>query len=294
MTITQKNSEKCLIIGCGDLGRRLSQQLHTENVECIGVRRTVTANISGLSYRVADVNNQDELKKILCDKFHIIVVSMTPSERSDAGYEQAYVQTAQNLIRQLTSLALKPRLILFISSTAVYAQDDGSWVDEHSSTSPTNFSGKRLLEAEKVIQESGFNNTIVRFSGIYGPGRYRLIEQVKEKRASTSMHYTNRIHADDCAAVLAHLIKLDKTQQLKPIYLASDSSPTPMVEVVSWIANVLNINDFLSANAINERGNKRISNELLLESGYQFLYPDFKLGYKNILDTYEISKQDSF
>jgi nucleoside-diphosphate-sugar epimerase len=284
MKNAEKKREKCLIVGCGDLGRRLSQQLDHNHYDCVGLRRSIVPNIPGLSYSAIDVHDVDALKKILCDDFRIIVLSMTPNERSDSGYQQAYVQTTQNLVAYLNDLALRPRLIIFVSSTAVYAQDAGEWVDEQSPTMPTNFSGQRLLEAEKILQGSGLNHVILRFSGIYGPGRYRLIEQVKEKRASASTHYTNRIHADDCARALAHLIELDKTKKMEPVYLASDSSPTPMIEVVSWIASQLNITDFLSADVINERGNKRISNRLLLDSGYQFLYPDFRLGYATLID----------
>jgi hypothetical protein len=110
-----------------------------------------------------------------------------------------------------------------------------------------------------------------------------LIEQVVQQRASASTAYTNRIHADDCAGVLAHLIKLSEQQPLAPVYLATDSSPTPMVDVVSWIAVQLGIENFLSSDANNERGNKCISNQRLLETGYQFIFKGYQQGYTEIL-----------
>ena len=105
-----------------------------------------------------------------------------------------------------------------------------------------------------------------------------------QKRASASPHYTNRIHADDCAGVLAHLIAQSQQQELSPLYLASDCAPTPMVDVVSWIAEQLGIEDFLAKDAVNERGNKRISNHRLLNSGYRFIYPNFHDGYATLLN----------
>jgi nucleoside-diphosphate-sugar epimerase len=105
-------------------------------------------------------------------------------------------------------------------------------------------------------------------------------------RASASPHYTNRIHVEDCAGVLAHLIELAKVQALEPVYLATDSSPTPMREVVSWIAQQLDVSDFLAADAVNERGNKRISNQRLLSTGYVLRYPDFRLGYRELIADY--------
>lgn len=284
MTINASPQEKLLIIGCGDIGQRLAQQLEPNRYQITGLRRHPPEDLPCLRYRSCDATQSGQLKTILGDEaFNVIVISMTPADRSDAGYDNAYVQTCQNLVAGLKHHQQRPRLVIFVSSTAVYGQNDSSWVDELSPTEPEGFSGKRLLEAEQVIQQSGFAHCIVRFSGIYGPGRNRLIEQVKQKRASASPHYTNRIHADDCAGVLAHLIELQHTQDLASVYLATDSSPTPMIEVVSWIAGQLGVEDFLSPDAVNERGNKQISNRRLLASGYALRYPDFRTGYAELI-----------
>lgn len=283
MTLNLSLHEKLLIIGCGDIGRRLADQLDPQAYRITGLKRSATADLPNLQYRQCDATNPQALASVVAEGFDVIVISMTPSERSDAGYQRAYVDSCRHLVDALKAQGLRPRLLVFVSSTGVYAQDDGSWVDETSPTEPESFSGKRLLEAEQILQESGYGHLILRFSGIYGPGRNRLIEQVKQQRAANSSHYTNRIHADDCAGVLAHLINLQKHQTLPSVFLASDSSPTPMVDVVSWIAGQLGIKDFLAADAVNERGNKRISNRRLLDSGYQLRYPDFKQGYKELL-----------
>lgn len=284
MTINSSSQEKLLIIGCGDIGQRLAQQLNPQRYQVTGLRRNPPADQPYLQYQRADVTQMGELDALFAhQRFDVIVISMTPAERSDAGYERAYVQTCHHLVTALQHHQRQPRLLLFVSSTAVYAQNDGSWVDELSLTEPDSFSGKRLLEAEHIIQNSGFNASIIRFSGIYGPGRNRLIEQVKQQRASTSTHYTNRIHADDCAGVLAHLIELHQRQPLADVYIATDSSPTPMIEVVSWIAGQLGIENYLSDDAINERGNKRVSNHRLLACGYSLRYADFRSGYAGLL-----------
>lgn len=287
MTINAYSQEKLLIIGCGDIGRRLAQQLSPERYRITGLRRHPPEDLPHLQYRACNVTQTRQLDAILdSENFDIIVISMTPAERSDSGYEQAYVQTCRNLVAGLKRHQRQPRLVIFVSSTAVYGQNDGSWIDEQSPTEPDSFSGKRLLEAEQVIQHGGFVYSILRFSGIYGPGRNRLIEQVKQGRASASPHYTNRIHADDCAGALAHLIELQRTQDLEPVYLATDSLPAPMIEVVSWIAGQLGVEGFLSPDAVNERGNKRIGNRCLQESGYRLRYPDFRSGYAELLSSH--------
>ena len=277
------SKEQVLIVGAGDIGARFAHFLPEDQYQVIGLRRRPPADLPYLHYRACDVTDAAQLQEHLTPELGVILVTMTPSERSDAGYEQAYVQTCRHLVAGLKANGCAPRLILFVSSTAVYDQMDGSWVDENSPTEPDTFSGKRLLEAEQVILESGFNSAIVRFSGIYGPGRNRLIEQVRQKRASASTHFTNRIHADDCARSLAHLVSLSRQQALESIYLASDSAPAPMLDVVTWLAAQMRVSDFLSDAAVNERGNKRCSNQRLLNTGFEFLYPEYKKGYLSLL-----------
>lgn len=282
------SKERVLIVGCGDIGRRLALSLPQESYDITGLRRTPPVDESFLRYQACDVTHSVQLGEVLKQDFSVIVISMTPSERSDAGYQRAYVQTCQNLADALQAQSLKPRLLIFVSSSAVYGQVDGSWVDERSPTEPEGFSGKRLLEAESIIQKSGFANTIVRFSGIYGPNRNRLIEQVRQKKASASTHITNRIHADDCAGSLAHIIELNRNgQHVQPIYLATDSAPVAMIDVVTWLAQQMGVVDFLSDEAVNERGNKRCSNQRLLDSGFVFRYPTFKEGYAAVLEEYK-------
>lgn len=278
------SKEQVLIVGCGDIGQRLAQCLPQDTYEVTGLRRNPPEDLPFLRYQACDVTNAAELAEVLLQNFAVIIISMTPSERSDAGYERAYVQSCRNLVEGLNAQALTPRLIIFVSSTAVYGQMDGGWVDENSPTEPVGFSGERLLEAEAIIKNSGYTNTIVRFSGIYGPNRNRLIEQVKQKRASASPHFTNRIHADDCARSLAHLIERNRVgERLESVYLATDSAPAPMVEVVTWLAEQMGVKEFLSEAATNERGNKRCSNQRLLDSGFMFRYPSFKDGYTELL-----------
>lgn len=282
------SKERVLIVGCGDIGRRLAQCLPQESYDIIGLRRNPPEDESFLRYQACDVTDPAQLGEFLRQDFSVIVISMTPSERSDAGYQLAYVQTCQNLVDALQAHSLQPRLLIFVSSSAVYGQVDGSWVDESSPTEPEGFSGRRLLEAESIIQKSGFANTIVRFSGIYGPNRNRLIEQVRQKQASASPHITNRIHADDCAGSLVHVIELNRTgQNVQPIYLATDSAPVAMIDVVTWLAQQMGVVDFLSDEATNERGNKRCSNQRLLDSGFVFRYPTFKEGYAAVLAEYK-------
>ncbi len=288
----EKPAGKVLIVGCGDIGRRLARELSGDSWTLTGLRRQPPAEQDPhLEYVAADATDPQALVRALAPGHDVIVLTMTPGERSDEGYHQAYVRTCENLLAGLRQRSQQqeqtPRLILFVSSTGVYGQDDGSLVDENSSTEPQGFSGRRLLEAEQLLRNSGLPHCIVRFSGIYGPGRRRLIEQVRSGRAALSRHWTNRIHADDCAGFLAHLIRLNADgQTLAPVYIGSDSEPAPMAEVVGWLTTKLGVDRarFAPDDPDSRAGNKRCSNARMLATGYRLRYPGYREGYGALED----------
>lgn len=226
-----------------------------------------------------------ELARLLPDVPDVIVMTPTPDERSDSGYAQAYGGSVQALLDYLErSSGAAPRLILFASSTGVYGQQQGEWVDENSSTEPANFTGQRLLEAEQRLLNSPYQSCIVRFSGIYGPGRQRLIQQVVRGQTApaTPLVYSNRIHADDAAAVLAHLLQ---QPALDNCYIATDCDPAPIHEVHQWLGAELGL-DATPGNTASERGSKRCNNARLLSTGFQFRYPSYRQGYLSVLDEF--------
>lgn len=284
------------VLGCGDIGQRLAEQLPA-TTRVVGLRRS-PASHPRIDYRQADLMDRASLEAALPLDSDVIVITMTPSEYSDAGYQRAYVHTLGNLLQVLDARASRPdsqppRRLLFVSSTSVYAQANGEWVDEDSANEPDSYSGRRLLEAEALLASSAYPACSVRFSGIYGPGRHRLIQQVRDGKGSPDLApgaepvYSNRIHVDDCAGVLAHLIRLPTVQ---PLYLASDCQPSPLGEVKQWLAEQLGYDagHLQPGPEAASRVSKRCSNRTLLDSGYRFLYPTYQQGYRQVLDLLDI------
>lgn len=281
------SQEKLLLLGFGDIASRLSHRLHKQ-YSITGVRRRAVSMPPGVSLEQADCSDHSSMGAVLAKAFDVIVLTMTPGEMNDAAYQRAYVESVKTLLSVLDKQTHQSRLIIFVSSTGVYAQKDGEWIDEQSVTMPVRYSGKRLLEAETLLAKSRYNHCIVRFSGIYGPGRERLIQQVMAGQGvpKEPVTYTNRIHADDCAGVLAHLIEKQKYEALESVYIASDCEPTPFYEVKQWIAEQLMLpTEHLQYDPAVPvaRSSKRCHNQMLLNSGYVFLYPTFKEGYKTLL-----------
>jgi nucleoside-diphosphate-sugar epimerase len=150
------------------------------------------------------------------------------------------------------------------------------------------FAGRRILEAEALLKEADFPATVVRFGGIYGPRRTGLVERVRTGRLvyqEEPPRYTNRIHRDDCAGALHHLMQLPEPEQL---YLGVDCEPASEATVAHWLAGVLGAPEprrgAPEATADPGRaGSKRCRNERLLASGYEFQYPTFREGYTAVL-----------
>ncbi len=279
------------ILGCGDLGARLADQLPASHFSVVGLRRRHLPATPDIEYRSADMQNAAALSSALPSTPEVIVMTPTPSARTDEGYQQAYVGSVQALLDYLQGRQ-PPQLILFASSTGVYGQQQGEWVDEASATEPTGFTGRRLLEAEELLQNSEFNSCVIRFAGIYGPGRQRMIQQVSTGKISPAEPpvYGNRIHADDCAAVFTHIITLHQTSQHPPnrdCYVACDSDPATLHTVHHWVADQLGVSQAQRYEAdASDRGSKRCSNHKLLTSGFQLRYSSYQQGYPPIIAEY--------
>ena len=156
----------------------------------------------------ADLTSPETLQT-LPSAFDYIFYTAAPDTHDDAAYRSVYVEGLNNLLHALAQEGRHPRRVFLTSSTGVYGESSGAWVDETSPTEPTEFAGIRLLEGERLLLESPFPATILRLGGIYGPGRASLIERVRRGEivwGDESPVYFNRIHRDDAAGVLHHLI----------------------------------------------------------------------------------------
>jgi nucleoside-diphosphate-sugar epimerase len=281
------HEQQILIAGCGDVGSTLGLSLIAAGHKVRGLRRTINQLPAGIQGIAGDLADPASLKGKLgrCD---ILVYCAAASRHDEAGYRSAYVDGLANV---LAALPERPHHLLFTSSSGVYHQADGSWVNESSPTEPARFSGRIMLEAEQQALNSGIDTTLVRFSGIYGPGRNHLINQVRSGLGAPlePAHYSNRIHRDDCAGVLQHLIGLRlQNRPLHSLYLASDDEPATLHDVMQWLASELGVSIRETASA-RRTGSKRCENARLRASGYRFLYPDFRSGYRAVLAAPAIS-----
>jgi nucleoside-diphosphate-sugar epimerase len=274
-----------LIAGCGDLGTEAGLRFAAAGHRVIGWRRTPEKLPPAIEGVAADLPR--ELPPIP-PEVEIVVVAVAASEATEAAYRSAYLDGLRNVLDALERDRVKPRRVLFVSSTAVYGSADGGVVDERTPAEPLSFSGRILLEAEELLRiryEHSTTATIAfRLAGIYGPGRTRLIDQVKKGTAMIpeEPRITNRIYRDDAAAAIVHLTTM--ANQPAGTYIGVDDEPVDLGEVLKFLAAEMGYPEPpVGPVPVARGGDKRCSNALLRSTGFEFDYPDFRTGYRAIL-----------
>lgn len=266
-----------LLVGCGDLGTALATRLVAAGHRVTALKRSPpTQPIAGVDYHRVDLRR--DLPDLPGANFAQAFVILSPGARDAAAYRALYVDGIERLA---AALAGRVGRWFFVSSTSVYGQCHGEWVDEDSVTEPATATARCLLAAEQRLAESGAPATTVRFSGIYGPGRERLLRQIAagEPVQYDPPLYTNRIHRDDCVGVLELLHRRAlQGATLAPRYLASDDCPAPLGTVARGLANALGVPPPPPGPGNGEQ-NKRCGNERIRALGYRFRFSDWRTGY---------------
>ncbi len=274
---------RILIAGCGDVGTVLGLKLQQAGHAVWGLKRQPDTLPAAIRKLAADLTDPASLGTLPPDLDYVFYTAAADGFSEDR-YRAAYVDGVANLLHALQASDQYPRRIFFTSSTSVYAQCHGEWVDENSPAEAAGFSGRCLRQGEDLWWNSPYSATVIRFGGIYGPGRTRLLDSLRQGSATCVEQppvYTNRIHRDDGAAALQHVLALCDPQ---PLYVGVDDHPAPQCEVLRWLAERLGVPEpeVINAAAAPEamlRANKRCRNARLRASGFQFRYPSYKEGY---------------
>lgn len=269
-----------LIVGCGAIGTALAKLLTHQGHSVTGLRRNPPTS-SDIHYIRANINSTVDLNNI-DPQFDQLFYIVSADGRTEHSYREVYETGLNNVLARFGSVPC-----IFVSSTSVYGQSQGEWVDEESVAEPDNLNSQLIRRAEQRITALNPDNIVVRFSGIYGRGREYLLNRATQSPAiqQTPPYYTNRIHQDDCVQVLAFLLhKKLSGVSLARYYLASDDDSASMFEVMSWLAEQLHCPKPIPAPvAENSSMNKRCSNQRLKALGYRFSYPCYKEGYGKLI-----------
>ena len=279
------------IFGYGYLGCRIATRwLKQSDTVYAATRKKENISLiksAGLQPVILDVTEADSLQEL--PEVDRVVFAVGYDRSSGRSIDQIYVQGLANVLKSLPDSV---QHFVYVSSTGVYAQSDGGWVDETSACLPIRPGGKACLAAEQLIRNDDRfrqRSTILRFAGIYGPQRVPNIELVRQGQPIPCAEhgYLNLIHVDDAATIV------DLVSHSKPngqTFLVSDGQPVERREFYLEVGRLLerNVQFIQPADDSNRRrradSNKRCSNQKLLgEFPISFQYPSYRQGLASIV-----------
>ena len=279
-----------VIAGCGDLGTEAGLRFAAAGHRVIGLRRRPALLPKPIEGHRCDLTS--EIPDLPTDS-KIVVLALAPDASTEDGYRKAYLDAPSHVLDALEHAGAQPDRILLVSSTSVWGGiDDGGLLDEASPVAPRPGTGEIVYAGEQMVRQRFPRAVILRLSGLYGPGRDRLLRRIRAGTAYPGPdRYTNRIHRDDAAAAIVHLT--DGVEDLAHVYIGSDCAPAPRSEVTAFLAQEMGVPDAAGAQACSDgstqrnstvvSAGKRLRNALLLESGFGFTYPTFREGYRAVL-----------
>lgn len=279
-------SKTLMIAGCGDVGGRLGQQLSAAGWTVYGLRRSVALLPQGIRPVAGDLHADACPAAWPSEPLDYLVYCAAATDHDEAGYRAAYVDGLRRVLTWLAQYSQRPKRLLFVSSSGVYGQQLGEWVDEQSPAEAGSYSGRIMREAEQLALKSGLPASLVRLTGLYGPGREWLLKQVRQgyRVVSEPPLYGNRIHVDDAAGLLAYLLQADaRGVALDNCYIGVDDQPAPLHDVVAWLREQLEISHWSDDSTVRRSGSKRCSNARARALGWTPQYPSYREGYRAIL-----------
>ena len=276
-------SKSVLIAGCGFVGLPLARSFVSAgwDTAALTASETSAAGLHGEPFPVhaLDITEKDSFRHLTRRCFDV-VIHCASSGRGDANaYTAVFLAGTQNLMANL----VYERLI-FTSSTSVYAQQDGSWVDETSPADPAPQTGQILRQTEDLVLAS--EGTVARLGGLYGPGRCAPLKKLLEGRASIEedgLRMMNTLHQLDAAAALHFLAGTESSG----LFNVVDNEPVTEIDWFRYVCQRLNksLPPKGPRNLDRKRGwtSKRVSNQRLRSLGWDPSYPTFREGVSSML-----------
>lgn len=276
------------IVGCGYLGERVAAKISLAGIETHALtrqkERAQEFQQRGWKPHLGDWLHHNSLLNL--PAVDTLLVAVTHRAVDGIPADQTHIIGLRNLLQ-----ALPPPMprIVYISTTGVYSQDDGDWVNEESLCQPTRPGGIAALAAEKwLVEELGPERvTILRMAGLYGPNRIPNAERMRLKAAlnPNDSSYLNLIHIEDAAGYCVEALQKKHPQ---PCYLVADGTPVVRAEYYQFLCEFLQVaphsEEIASTpNALPRRSesNKRIDvSRLRRDFSYHCRYSDFREGIR--------------
>jgi len=274
-----------LVAGAGWLGTALCEALVARGDRVTAVRRDPAraAELSRLGASPLALDLAAPGAEARLTAFDAAIACQSSAEDSEAAYRAAYVDANRAL---LAAAARNGAALVYTGSTGVFGQRDGSDVDEATAPAPASASAAVLVEAERLVLDAasrGARASIVRLSGLYGPGRAGIAGRVRSGALALGPGdgaWMNFCHRDDAVAfVLAALARAAPGA----IWHGSDARPARRREVVEWIAARLGIPPPRADRPAAGPDRRILSERTRAVLGVTLRFPSFAVGLAELL-----------
>ena len=262
-----------LFIGYGKTSWRVAKQLFEQGYQITTISQSAKMD----EYATHLVQDVHQLNLAHISPIDWVYVLLSPNESTPEAYQRVYVDSVQPISNALKQHPVQK--VVVVSSTRVYGENHGERIDDESEMKPNDEQGRLLLKMEQLWQQAYPSaNIIIRPTGIYGTSVARMLKLAEKTKTYPNRHWSNRIHIDDLASFLAHLLHVEHAEKS---YIVSNNQPSLLHETIQWFQRQLNLPELVLQS--DECSGKRIYATRMAEMGFQLQHKDCFEDYLEML-----------
>ncbi|WP_180115982.1 NAD-dependent epimerase/dehydratase family protein [Acinetobacter sp. YH12140] len=255
-----------LFIGYGKTSQRVAKQLFQQGHQITTVSRSVKED-DFAEHLIQDVHQLDLSQVQPIDAVYVLLAPARHAQFNAVdAYRYTYVDSVQPIVQALASHPIQ-RLIV-VSSTRVYGEHAGERIDDDTVPQPIDEQGMLLLEMERHYSQAFPTEcVIVRPSGIYGTSTARMRKLAETTHHYPNIHWSNRIHIDDLAKFLCHLLHGEHHEKS---YICTNNQPQPLHERILELQRAMHLPELVLESEV-ETG-KKLYPTRMTESGFKLAH----------------------
>ena len=262
-----------LFIGYGKTSWRVAKQLFEQGHQITTISQSAKMD----EYATHLVQDVHQLNLAHISPIDWVYVLLSPNESTPEAYQRVYVDSIQPISKALKQHPVQK--VVVVSSTRVYGENHGERIDDESEMKPNDEQGRLLLKMEQLWQQAYPSaNIIIRPTGIYGTSVARMLKLAEKTKNYPNLHWSNRIHIDDLANFLAHLLHVEHAEKS---YIVSNNQPSLLHETIQWFQRQLHLPELVLQS--DEYSGKRIYATRMAEMGFQLQHKDCFEDYLEML-----------
>lgn len=262
-----------LFIGYGKTSWRVAKQLFEQGHQITTISQSAKMD----EYATHLIQDVHQLNLAHIPPIDWVYVLLSPNESTPEAYQRVYVDSVQPISKALKQHPVQK--VVVVSSTRVYGENHGERIDDEAEMKPNDEQGRLLLKMEQLWQQAYPSaSIIIRPTGIYGTSVARMLKLAEKTKTYPNRHWSNRIHIDDLANFLVHLLHVEHAEKS---YIVSNNQPSFLHETIQWFQRQLNLPELVLQS--DEYSGKRIYATRMAEMGFQLQHKDCFEDYLEML-----------